>query len=374
MYNMSKQLPNYACIRHEANCVNDEVFMVRNDFSIKDIAKEANVSSATVSRVFAGNSYVSAQTRELVLQIAQAHGYEPRTYQKRHHDQKNGQTVGIVVADLHNPFFLNMISCIENALSSKGIECVICNSNESSQKEIRILNMLKKQVDGIIISPISENAEYNIEFMKELNAAGTPIVLIDRDLKGVGLDGVFQDNYNISVECVEALIRAGHKNIATIAGPISSKPGIERLNGYMDALSTHGIPVKKEYIAYGDFKAESGYSLASEMIDHHPEVTAIYCCNNLMTFGAIQAIYAKGLLIPDDIAIISSDSVHTIDIAHGVAISSISQPVEQMGEEAATMIIEKLSVRRKQAKAIRRITYEGHLKLCGSELYPKNRK
>ncbi len=348
--------------------------MTKNEFSIKDIAKEANVSPATVSRVFAGNSYVSAKTRELILQIAQAHNYEPRAYQKHHYHQKSNLIVGVVVADLHNPFFLDMIDCIENTLNKQGAECIICNSNESPQKEIRILDMLKSQADGIIISPVSENAEYNVEYMRNLNASGIPIILIDRDLNSIGLDGVFQDNYNVSVECVETLIRVGHKNIATIAGPISSKPGIERLNGYMDTLAAHGISVKKEYITYGNFKAESGYRLALDLIEHRPEITAIFCCNNLMAVGAIRAIYSKGLCVPDDIAFISSDSLHTMDTMYNTSISSVEQPVEQMGEEAANMMIAKLSSRKKRAKAIRRVTYEGCLNLRGSEAYPKNRK
>ncbi len=348
--------------------------MSKNEFSIKDIAKEAKVSPATVSRVFAGNAYVSTQTREKILQIAQEHNYEPRAYQKHHHRQKANATVGIVVADLHNPFFLDMIDCMENTLAKQGIECVICNSNESPQKEIRILDMLKSQVDGIIISPISENAEYNVEYLRSLSASGTPIILIDRDLNGIGLDGVFQDNYHVSVECVEALIRAGHKHIATIAGPISSKPGIERLNGYMDTLAAHGIPARKEYITYGNFKMESGYSLTLDLLEHHPEVTATFCCNNLMAVGAIRAIYARGLSIPDDMALISSDSVRAMDMVHETAISSIDQPVEQMGEEAANMMIDKLSAGKKRAKAVRRVTYEGRLHLRGSEVYPGRRK
>ena len=348
--------------------------MNQRKFSIHDIAQEAKVSSATVSRVFAGSAHVSAKTQALVLQIAQAHGYEPKVYQKRQHTASSNRLVGIVVADLRNPFFLEMIDYMENALAKQGIDTVICNSNESTQKEIRILSMLKGKVDGIIISPISENAEYNVEFLRELNASGTPIVLIDRDLKGVGLDGVFQDNYNVSVECVEALIQAGHTNIATIAGPISSKPGIERLNGYMDALNAHDIPTKKEYIAYGDFKIDSAYHLTLELLEHHPEITALFCSNNMMAVGAIRAIYAKGMSIPQDIALIAPGSVHAIDMIHGVNISEIDQPIEQMGEEAAGMMIEKLSGSRKRFRAVRRITYEGRLILRGSEIYPSHQR
>ena len=348
--------------------------MNQRKVSIKDIAQEAKVSSATVSRVFSGGAHVSEQTREQVMEIARRQGYEPKAYHKRLQARTLNPLVGIVVADLRNPFFLEMIEWIEAVLAREGIDTVICNSNESTQKEIRILSMLKSKVNGIIISPISENAEYNIEFLRELSASGMPVVLIDRDIKGSGFDGVFQDNYNLSVECVEALLRAGHTHIATIAGPISSKPGVERLNGYMDALSAHGIPARKEYIAYGDFKTESAYQLTSELLENCPEITALFCSNNMMAVGAIRAIYDKGMRIPQDIALIAPGSVHGIDMIYDVDITEVEQPIEQMGEEVAGMMIEKLLGGKKRGRAVRRITYEGRLVLRGSERYPENRR
>ena len=202
-----------------------------------------------------------------------------------------------------------------------------------------------------------------------MKGPSTPIVLIDRDLKGVGLDGVFQDNYNISVECVETLIRAGHSHIATIAGPISSKPGLERLNGYMDALHAHGIPTRQEYISYGDFKTESAYKLTNDLLQNYPEITALFCSNNLMATGALRAIYDRGMRVPQDIALIAPGTVPPIDMVHNVGISEVEQPIEQMGEEAASMIIEKLMGGKKRKRAVRRIIYEGRLILRGSERY-----
>ena len=226
--------------------------MNQRKFSIHDIAQEAKVSSATVSRVFAGSAHVSAKTQALVLQIAQAHGYEPKVYQKRQHTASSNRLVGIVVADLRNPFFLEMIDYMENALAKQGIDTVIC--------------------------------------------------------------------------------------------------------------------------AYGDFKIDSAYHLTLELLEHHPEITALFCSNNMMAVGAIRAIYAKGMSIPQDIALIAPGSVHAIDMIHGVNISEIDQPIEQMGEEAAGMMIEKLSGSRKRFRAVRRITYEGRLILRGSEIYPSHQR
>ena len=341
--------------------------------TIRDIAQAAQVSPTTVSRVFAGHDYVSPETRELVLSIAKEHGYTPKQYHRRLNSRRSDVVVGIVVADLHNPFFLQMIDRAEQVLMEQGVNVILCNSDESSQREICNLSVLKHRVNGIIISPVSEMVKYNREFLHELNTSGTPIVLIDRDLKGVGLDGVFQENYNGAIASVEVLIRNGHRHIATIAGPTSSKPGLDRLNGYLDALRLNDIPVRQEYIGYGDFKMESGYQLAQKLLTSYKEITALYCSNNLMAIGALRAIHDMNIQVPDDIAFICNGSLHQYDLLHDSAITEFVEPIDLMGEECAMMMLEKLNGGKKRNRAARRISYDGHLVLKGSEVYPKHR-
>ncbi|MBR4081956.1 MAG: LacI family DNA-binding transcriptional regulator [Clostridia bacterium] len=347
--------------------------MKEKQCSIRDIAQAANVSPATVSRVFAESGYVSQETKELVLAVAQERGYTPKHYQRRTAQNRGELLVGIVVADLHNPFFQKIIDAAEQVFAKHGVNIVICNSDESAQKEIRNLSMLRNRVDGVIISPVSEVAEYNRDFLHDLNTSGTPVVLIDRDLKGVGVDGVFQDNYSAAIECVETFIRLGHKHIATISGPISSKPGLDRLNGYMDALRTNGLPIRQEYIGYGDFKLESGYQLAKHLLSTQKEITALYCANNFMAIGALQAITESGRHMPDDLAFICNGSLDVYGARGAFSASGLSEyvePIELMGEEAAMMMLEKLNGGKKRSRAARRISYEGYLKLRGSEVYP----
>lgn len=348
--------------------------MKQKECSIHDIAQEAKVSPATVSRVFSNYAYVSEKTRNLVMSIAQERGYQPKVYQKRRTMGRGDTLVGIVVADLRNPFFLDMIDSAERVLAENGVDVILCNSNESTQKEICNLNMLKHRVNGLIISPVSEIVEYNVDFLRELNASGTPVILIDRDLKGVGLDGVFQDNYNGAVQAVEAFIASGHRHIATIAGPISSKPGLDRLNGYMEALRSNGLQVRQEYIGYGDFKMESGYQLMDRLIKSYPSITAVFCANNMMAIGALQAIHNAGMKVPQDISFISYGTLRHYNILDDSAVTELVQPIELMGEEGAYMMLEKLNGGKKRNRTVRRITYEGRLVLRGSELYPVNRQ
>lgn len=348
--------------------------MKEKQCSIRDIAQAANVSPATVSRVFAENGYVSQETRELVLAAARERGYTPKQYQRRTAHNRGEMLVGLVVADLHNPFFQKMIDAAEQVFTKNGVGVVICNSDESAQKEIRNLNMLHNRVDGIIISPVSETAEYNRDFLHDLNSSGTPVVLFDRDLKGVGVDGVFQDNYNAAIECVETFIRNGHTHIATISGPISSKPGLDRLNGYMDALRTNGLPIRQEYIGYGDFKVESGYQLAKHLLSTQKNITALYCANNLMSIGALRAISECGHQVPNDIAFICNGSLAAYNAFHDSNLSEYVEPIELMGEEAAMMMLDKLNGGKKRSRSARRISYEGYLALKGSEACPIERK
>lgn len=348
--------------------------MQQKECSIHDIAQEAKVSTATVSRVFSNYAYVSEKTRKLVMSIAQKRGYQPKVYQKHSTMSRGNALVGIVIADWHNPFFLDMIDCAERVLAENGINIILCNSNESSQKEIYNLSMLKHRINGLIISPVSEIVEYNVDFLRELNASGTPVILLDRDLKGIGLDGVFQDNYDGAVKAVEALIMNGHRHIATIAGPISSKPGLDRLNGYMEALRSNGLQIRQEYIGYGDFKTESGYHLMEKLIKSCPSITAVFCANNMMAIGALQAIHSAGMTVPQDISFISYGTLRHYDIFNELSVTELVQPIELMGEEAAQMMLEKLNGKKIKRKNVRRVTFEGRLVSKGSELYPVNRK
>ena len=173
---------------------------------------------------------------------------------------------------------------------------------------------------------------------------------------------------------MNAFIEQGHRNIATIAGPLSSKPGAERLNGYMQALSAHGIQMHHEYILYGDFQIESGYRLTKEILEKFPEVTAIFYANNLMAVGGLRAIRDNGLVVPADIALISFGTLNQFSLYNDAPITEVTQPTEAMGRESARMMLKILSNPALLHSApARRITFDADLIIKGSERYPRNR-
>lgn len=346
------------------------------EMSISQLARLAHVSTATVSRVFNETGYVQEDTKNRILQLAQTYHYKPRSYKKRSVAQTHDPFIGVVVADLHNVFFQDIIEHLSAVLSGHQIGVMLCNSAESSQQEIRSLSMLRQlHADGIIISPVSEIAEYNADFLKSLHRDGTPVILIDRDIKGFGLDGVFQDNFNGAVKAVNALVECGHQHIATVAGPITSRPGLDRLNGYLDALKSNDIPIRQEYIGYGDFKLDSGYQITRKLVSRYPQITALFCANNLMAVGALRALRDCGMSVPNDMALISYGSLNQFDLYDDAVITEVYQPSDMMGEECGNIMIEKMNgeSKRKNAAA-RRITYDATLILKGSEAYPVNRK
>lgn len=343
--------------------------------SINEIAALSGVSPTTVSRVFSGSARVSARTRDVVMGIAKERGYQPRHYRRRVSTSVHDAAVGIIVPDIENPFFHQIIRAIIEELGQHGIELVICDTNELPNREIRYLSLLKQfSVNGIIIAPTSENAEYNGAFLKELHEKGMPIVVLDRDVKGIGLSGVFQNSYDASFSAVDTLIGHGHSRIAIIGGPITSKPGLDRMVGYMDALKKHDIAVRQEYILYGDFKMKSGYTLTRQLLREHAEVTAIFAANNLMSLGSLQAIREAGLSIPEDISFISYGSLQPFEINQSGGITELAEPAEQMGYECAHLMLEKISTKRKGNRVVKRVSLEATLVLRGSEAFPVNRK
>lgn len=342
--------------------------------TLKEIAKSAGVSEATVSRVFSGNGYVSSETREKILRISKENNYRPKEYKKRSGVPAYKNIIAVVVADISNNFFTKVIKGISRLAYAEGLDLIIFDTDESPEHEIRCLDTLRqRRIGGLIISPTSDVVDYNIEYLKNMNKSGIPIVLLDRDISELGMDGVFLDNFHVSYGAVQELINNGHKEIAIITGPTTTKPGIDRLNGYFEALKANNIPIKENLVYYGNYKTEGAYKLTKELLRTQKKVTAIFSSNALMSIGCIKAIADSNLHIPDDISFISAGHLDLFE-SYGIKISSIEGPTFQMGEEAARLVIEKMKKGRMQkGSTARRVIFHYDLVLRGSEKFPKNR-
>ena len=342
--------------------------------SIKDIATKANVSVATVSRALNGQGYVREELKNRIIAVAEEMHYSPKKYKGRTTTRVKNSLIGIIVPDISNSYFSGIIQGVEEVAESKHHDVIICDSQENPNKEVTsIATMHNCKVRGIIITPVSDAVEYNAHYLKELNDSGIPIVLVDRDLRMPGIDSVTIDNFQAAYNAVTALIEKGHTNIAILAGPTTSRTGVDRLNGYMSALKEHDISVQEDMVFFGDFKFDSGYKMTKKLLDHHNRPTAIFSCNQRMTLGCIRALAEKDMKIPDDIALISFGISEARNQA-GLQISHVFQPGNPLGVESAKCLFSRIEMGRKYKKVpCKKIQFSAECNLLGSEEYPINR-
>ena len=338
--------------------------------SINEIAEKAQVSCATVSRAFRDYTSVSPETYERIMRISKELNYHPKKYKNRSAVSVYNSTIGVVVSDLGTSFYPKAIKGIQNIAAKNGIDVIVCDSNDDPNVEIRNLELMRTQhVSGIIFCPVADDVAPNIACVEELKRSRIPVVLLDRNLKGIGLDGVFCDDFSASALAVQCLIENGHRDIAVIAGSLHSKPGLERLNGYLSAMQQNKL-TEHELVYYGDFKSESAYRHMRTILSTRPEVTAVFSCNKEMTSGCIRAVYEAGLHIPDDIALVSYGDLDSSQL-YSATLTSVTQPIAPLGEECARILIDKMEhIKKREPTPARRITFESKLVKRGSEKYP----
>lgn len=334
----------------------------------KDIAQKTGVSLATVSRVLNNSGYVKKETRELVLKAVEELGQLYDFTSKKTSRHKN-EIIGVVIPDIANPFFGEVIKGINKVAGGEKLNFILCDTDENVDNEIRYLEMLKEHnVKGLIITPATDQNDFNRNYLLQLDSMGVPIVLLDRDINYSHFDAVFLDNIKGAYEAVEALIKEGHEKIAIIAGPTTSKPGRERMSGYQKALAMNGIPEDEKYIFYGDFRFESGYILTKKIMGMKDRPSAIFVSNNMMSAGCIKALFEMNLRIPQDIAIVVFDDMEMFSIMN-LNISAVSRPTAQMGEEAMKILMERLNNKADDIRTIKKIIMPPCLILRGSEKY-----
>lgn len=307
--------------------------------TIKDIAKEAGVSTATVSRALYDTGYVSSETKAKILEVAERLGY------KKHKEIKSFSVktnlIGVIVSDITNPFFTKIVRGIEDVLSSVGYSLLLCNTDESIEKENNYLKVLQsKKVEGIILAPTGGNHSY---LYKVLNR-GISVVLIDRLIEGIELDGVVIDNIGGAYEGVKHLISQGYKRIGIITGPLEITTARERLEGYKKALVESNIEVDERLIENGRYTQTGGYEAFLNLMRKEEKPDAVFVCNNVMTTGVLLAIKELRLRVPEDIGIVGFDDLEWASLCDP-PITTISQPIYSIGATAAQLLLKRLKER-----------------------------
>jgi LacI family transcriptional regulator len=306
---------------------------------IDDVAKRAGVSRATVSRVLNNNPKVDADLRERVLEAAKDLGYQPNRAARRLRAQSSN-VIGLVISDIQNPYFLSVTRGVEDAASAQQMSLILCNSDENLDKERMYLHVMEaERVAGLIIVPAHSDHGKDLNALKK---AGIPIILMDRAVKTVQVDTLKVDNEHGAYEAVNHLIQLGYRRIATIAGSCHVSTGLERYQGYKSALESAGMALDDSLVKFGNFKTESGYTLAHDLMNTSNPPDAIFIANNLMTLGALQALRERSVRVPEDVALVGFDDLPWSGELYS-PLTAVAQPTYEIGQEAVRLLLRRLA-------------------------------
>jgi DNA-binding LacI/PurR family transcriptional regulator len=316
--------------------------------TVKDVARHAKVSTATVSRVINKKTNVRPEIRTKVEQAIELLGYQPsRTAQRLR--ARRGFVIGVIVSDIQNPFFTAVVRGAEDVAYQHGYSLILCNTDEDPDKEHLYLDVMRAEaVAGVILAPTTEESEG----VRKLVRGGIPVVVIDRQVKDDSVDSVYVDSVQGTMELMSHLLNLGHRRIGLITGPTTISTMRERHDGYVQALQQQGLPVCPELIQFGPLRASGGYACTQELLRLDLRPTAILAANNQLAFGALRAIQDAKLRIPEDISLVGFSDMPWF-VSFRPPLTVLSQPDYELGQRATEMLVDRLNHPDKPATHVR---------------------
>jgi len=310
--------------------------------TIADVAARAGVSTATVSRVLAGLGGARADTRERVLAAARELGYRPSGV-ARSLKLRTTRTLGLIVTDIENPFFPELVRAVEDAAREGGYAILLCNAADDPDREMAYLNLLvDRRVDGVVVAASSLGVRHG----EWLAAAPLPIVLVNCAPAGTGLPSIASDNRSGGRLAAEHLLGLGHRRLGVLTAPARNVDGPDRLEGVRDAVraALGGIAAEPIPVTIGEARVSGGERAMCDLLATAPDATAVVAYNDLMAIGAIRAIRAAGRRVPEDVSVIGFDDV---DLAAYVdpPLTTIAQATAEMGRWAVARLADALAAR-----------------------------
>jgi DNA-binding LacI/PurR family transcriptional regulator len=321
--------------------------------TIYDVAKKANVSIATVSKVINQTGSIGEKTRAKIFKVMEEMNYQPSVVASAL-TGKNTFTIGLLIPDLANPFFAEVSRSIEDRGHELGFSLVICSTDNDPEKEAQYISVLqKKRVDGIILATGIQNDGT----LKELIKRNVSIALIARDMPSLTVNTVLVDDFMGGYLAAKHLVSFGHRKIAVIAEDLEVMSSSERVRGYRCSLEEAGIEVDDNLICISDFTVEGGKLLTGKLLDSLIPPTAIFACNDLLAIGAIQAARERGLLLPEDLSVVGFDNTVLAKIVDP-PLTTVAQPVHDMGRQVVDLLVQEI---RRHSKEKQRIVLQPEL-------------
>lgn len=310
--------------------------------TMKDVARRAGVSSATVSRVLNDDNLVSSAARDRVMQAIDELGYRPNRI-ARSLRRQTSETIGVVVSDIENPHFSRAVREIEDAAYKRGYRVVLCNTDETPRKQRDYLQVLAdEQVVGVILAP-ADPADPMIGKVLDMRI---PIVAFDRSVMDERADAVLADNVQAARTATEHLLDLGRRHVGFIGGRPEIKTGADRLAGYTDAMQQRG---RDPVVGHGEFRLEVAHAATRELLAQHPDLDALVVANNLMAIGAIRALRDAGVRVPDDIAFVGIDDPPWAELLRP-AMTTLGQPTTKMARAAFDLLVDRIENRRTSSR------------------------
>ncbi len=311
--------------------------------TIKDLAKELNISVSTVSRALRGLSDVNTDTQKLVKDLAKKWDYQPNTVALSLVKSKT-HTVGIVIPNFIIHFYSSAIGGIQDVLSGAGYNIMICQSNETYRTEVKnIQTLVNSRVDGLIVSQsIETEALDHFEWVLE---RGIPLVSFNRTLEGLCASKVEVDDYQGAFNAVEHLVHTGCRRIAHIAGPQNLKISQSRQQGYYDALAKHQLPVYEGYVTCCDFSVESGQACMTRLLELPAMPDAVFVVSDHPAYGVLAALKARRINIPDEISVIGFTDEPFSSLIEP-SLTTVVQPTYEVGRAAAELFLMQIDTPR----------------------------
>ncbi|MDA3779306.1 MAG: LacI family DNA-binding transcriptional regulator [Bacteroidales bacterium] len=312
--------------------------MRHHQITIKDIAQQLSISPSTVSRALKDHPDININTRKTVKELAKKLNYKPNKVALSLLNNSS-KIIGVIVPEIIHHFFSSVISGIEKKANAAGYNLMICQSNESYEKEINTVQaLLSSHIDGIIISISKETKKY--DHLREIQEMGIPLVFFDRICNEINADNVIIDDFEGAYKITEHLINTGRKNIIHLSGPQNLLIGTKRKEGYISALKKNNISVNYNNIVFCDTH-DMALKIVPKLLKRDKNINGILAVNDETAIGAIKAIKKNGLKIPEDIAVAGFTN-SKISQMSDPDLTTIDQRGFEIGETASELLINKI--------------------------------
>ena len=330
--------------------------MASGPVTLEQVAQVAGVSPSTASRALAGKARqyrISEKTEKAILLAANGLEFRASHVARSLRTQRTG-LIGLLVPDASNPFFAAIARKATIFAEQHGLSTLLADSHDSLDHERELLAHLQsRQVEGLIICPIGESSDH----LRPLDRNGANVVVVDRWFSDVGLTTVTSENEQGAYAATSAMIKKGHREIGCLQGRPSTSSNDERLQGYQKAMRAHNLVPKESLVRGDDFSEDSGYRSSCELLDAHPDLSAIFAFGNQNALGALRAFAERKLKVPQDISLVTFDDAPFAEYL-AAPLSVIRQDIEGIGGRAAELLVEQIHTGRKPPKLLHRLPVE----------------